>query len=160
MQAYFLTNILLAIVCVLLTGDVYGPNFVFGFILGFLIVWMISLRNKDTRYVKFIPKIIGFLAYFFYQLIKANLEVAYEVGTPRHNMRPGIVAVPLDLTTDFEITILSNVIALTPGSLCVDVSTDKKTMYIHTFNLRDRESYIHYIKDGFERRLINIIKGK
>lgn len=159
MQAYFLTNILLAIVWVLLTGDIDGANFVFGFILGFLIVWMISLRNKDTRYVKFIPKIIVFLAYFFYQLIKANLEVAYEVGTPHHNMRPGIVAVPLDISTDFEITVLTSVIALTPGSLCIDVSDDKKTLYVHAMNIANKEEYVKKIKNGFERRLLNITRG-
>ena len=159
MKGYFLTNILLAIVWVLLTGNINGSNFVFGFVLGFFIVWMISLRNKDTRYVKFIPKIIVFVLYFFYQLIKANFEVAYEVATPHHNMNPGIVAIPLDITTDFEITVLTSVIALTPGSLCIDVSEDKKTLYVHSMNIVSREDYIHQIKNGFEKRLLNITRG-
>ena len=156
MKGYFLTNLLLAIVWVLLTGDMHGLNFVFGYILGFLILWMISVRNKDTRYVKLIPKIIGFVLYFFYQLIKANIEVAIEVSRPRFKMKPGIVAIPLDITSDFEITMLANVISLTPGSLSIDVSDDKKTLYVHSMNITDREQFIRHIKGGFEKRLLKI----
>lgn len=158
MKGHFLLNILLAMVWSLLTGDLGVANFVFGFILGFLIVWMISLESKDTKYIHFVPNVIGFIFFFIYQLIKANLEVAYEVATPNMRMKPGIVQVPLDAKTDLEITFLANVLALTPGSLSLDVSDDKKYLYVHAIYVKDKEKYINNIKNGFEKRILNILR--
>jgi len=91
-----------------------------------------------------------------YELVKANLQVAYEVITPNLNMTPGIVAVPLDISSDFQITMLANLITLTPGTLSLDVSEDKKVLYVHSMYIKDREEFIKGIKTGFEKRIIEI----
>jgi multicomponent Na+:H+ antiporter subunit E len=73
-------------------------------------------------------------------------------------MTPGIVSVPLDVTTDLEITILANVISLTPGTLSLDVSDDRKVLYVHSMYIKDREDFIRSIKNGFEKKLLNITR--
>ena len=77
--------------------------------------------------------------------------------TPTLNMKPGIVAVPLDVTTDLQITVLSNLLTLTPGSFGLDVSEDKKVMFIHSMYIIDKDKYIAGIKNGFEKRIIELI---
>jgi multicomponent Na+:H+ antiporter subunit E len=84
--------------------------------------------------------------------------VAFDVVTPRNYMKPGIIGIPLDAETDLEITLLANFITLTPGTLSLDVSTDKKTLYIHAMYVEDKEAFIRSIKDGFERRLLDILR--
>jgi multicomponent Na+:H+ antiporter subunit E len=73
-------------------------------------------------------------------------------------MTPGIVRVPLDVKTDFEITLLANLISLTPGTLSLDVSEDRKVLYVHTMYVGDKDKFIEGIKSGFERRLLKLLR--
>ena len=158
MKTRFLSNILLTFVWVALTGSFGFLNFLFGFVLGFLILWVITKGDSNAKYFKIIPKIIAFVFFFFYELILANLQVAYDVITPKFYMKPGIVSVPLDAKTDIEITLLANLISLTPGTLSLDVSDDKKVLYVHAMYVSDKEKFIRSIKNGFERRLLEILR--
>ena len=134
MKNQFLLNILLAIAWMLLSGEVTAENFIEGLIIGYLILWISKSALGGTKYFKKIPKAISFFFYFVKELILANLKVAFDIITPKDYMQPGIVAVPLDAETDMEITLLANLITLTPGSLSLDVSKDKKVI-IHTRTL-------------------------
>ena len=84
--------------------------------------------------------------------------MAYDVITPHLYMRPGIVAVPLDAKTDQEITLLANLITLTPGTLSLDVSHDKRTLYVHAMFVDSPESVRDSIKNGFEKRLLELLR--
>lgn len=158
MSKQLLMNILLMLVWVALTGSFAAINFLFGFILAFFIMWLVARRTGQQQYFTRFIKIIGFLVFFFKELIKANVQVAYDVVTPRFYMTPAIVKVPLDVKTDLEITLLANLITLTPGTLALDISDDRKVMYVHGMFVKDRESFIHSIKSGFERRLLEIMR--
>ena len=57
-------------------------------------------------------------------------------------MKPGIVKIPLDLETDVEITLLASLITLTPGTLSLDVSKDKKVLYVHSMYVYDKADFI------------------
>ncbi len=154
----FLSNILLTFVWVALTGSFAFLNFLFGFILSFLILWIITLINGDEKFFRLGPKIIFFFLFFLYELIKANIQVAFDVVTPKFYMKPGIVKLPLDAKTDIEITLLANLISLTPGTLSLDVSNDRKVLYVHAMYISDKEKFIRDIKQGFERRLLDILR--
>ncbi len=158
MRGKFLINIILTIIWVFLTGSFEAVNFIFGFAVSFFILWIISSKDGDDKYFKLIPKLISFFFFFLWEVIVANIQVAYEVMTIKHNMKPGIVKVPLDAETNLEITLLANLITLTPGTLSLDVSDDKKVLYIHTMYVHDREDFIRGIKNGFERRLLEILR--
>ena len=154
----FLLNVLLTFVWVALTGNLELSNFGFGFVLGFFILWIKERTGNDRRYFFRVPKIIGFLLFYFFEMIKANLQVAYDVVTPHYFMKPGIVAFPLDAKTDFEITMLSNMISLTPGTLVVDLSTDRKVMFVHVMYLKSKDEFIKSTKEGLEKKLLEILR--
>jgi multicomponent Na+:H+ antiporter subunit E len=159
MKSHFLLNILLTFVWVALTGSFEFENFVFGFLLSFAIMWIISLQTEGSdKYFLVAFKFVSFIFFFLWELLKANLEVAYDVITPTLHMKPGIVAVPLSAETDMEITLLANLISLTPGTLSLDVSKDKKVLYVHGMYIRDKDAFIQGIKDGFEKRLLDILR--
>lgn len=153
-----LLNLLLALTWMALTGKFIFINFVFGFTLSFFILWIMARGSENKGYFSRVPRIIAFLFFFLYELIKANLEVAYDVITPKFYMSPGIVKVPLDAKTDIEITLLVNLISLTPGTLALDISDDKKVLYIHAMYMKDKEQFISNIKNGFEKRLLEILR--
>lgn len=156
MKNKFLSNILLTFVWVALTGDFSFENYLFGFFLNFHILWLITIGRRKSKYFLIVPKIVLLLITFLYELIKANIEVAYEVITPKLNMTPGIIMVPLDVKSDIAITVLANMISLTPGTLSIDVSNDKKVLFVHAMYLKDREKFIRSIKDGFEKRILEV----
>lgn len=158
MRSRFLMNILLSIVWVALTGSFAGANFFFGYLLSFAIIWLLGRDSESRRYVSIVPRIVSLFFFFLYQLLKANIQVAFDVVTPKFYMTPGIVGVPLDAESDLEITLLANFISLTPGTLSLDVSQDRKVLYVHSMYIDDEKEFIADIKNGFEKRLLAILR--
>jgi multicomponent Na+:H+ antiporter subunit E len=158
MKNLFLLNILLTLIWAALTGKFSYGNFIFGFSLTYLILYVLDPKGSRSSYFKRVPQVIGFFVFFIKELIKANIQVAYDVVTPQDYMEPGIVAVPLDAKTDIEISILANLITLTPGTLSLDVSTDRKVLYVHGMYVSDKEKFISDIKNGFEKRLLILLR--
>lgn len=151
-------NLLLAFVWMFLTGNLHFVNFIEGFVIGSVILLVSKYKAGSGSYVRNIPKLIGFVFYFSYELILANIKVAYDIITPRHRMKPSIIAVPLTADQDFEIMILANLITLTPGTLSLDLSSDKKVLYVHSMYVSDPEEFKKKIKEGFERKLLEITR--
>ncbi|MCT1529617.1 Na+/H+ antiporter subunit E [Sphingobacterium daejeonense] len=158
MIKFFLMNLLLSFIWVALTGSLFYSNFIFGYLLGFGVLWIMNRNETDQRYFYRVPKIISFFFFFLYELIKANVQVAYDVITPKYFFKPGIVRYPVNTTTDFEINILATFISLTPGTLIIDISDDKKAIYIHVMYLKDEEQFIRTLKTGVERKLLEILR--
>ncbi|AGA34008.1 Na(+) H(+) antiporter subunit E [Thioalkalivibrio nitratireducens DSM 14787] len=151
-------NIALALIWMALTGSFTGANLLLGFVLGYLVLALTLGRKPDVRkYLLKVPRFFGFVGYFFWELLLSNLRVAYDVLTPTHHMSPGVIAMPLDAETDGEITIVANLISLTPGTLSLDVSSDKKVLYIHVMYLDDRDAVIRSIK-VLEARALQVLR--
>lgn len=153
-----LWNILLALAWVSLNGEFTNGNFVVGFALGLLILFFVGRGTNSPGYALKVRQVAGLSMFFIKELIIANFRVAYDVLTPGYHMRPGILAVPLDAKTDLEITLLANLITLTPGTLSLDVSNDRRTLYIHAMYADDPEAVKHSIKHGFERRILEVLR--
>jgi multicomponent Na+:H+ antiporter subunit E len=154
----FTWNLLLAIAWMTLTGSFTGPNFIVGFLFGY--VCLALVQNQITvlnGYAQQIPAVVLFVFYFFGQVIKSNAVVAYDVATPRLSIKPGVIAVPLELDSDVGITILANFITLTPGTLSLDVSDDRNVLFVHAMYLDDEEELIAGIKD-IERRILKLMR--
>jgi len=158
MIKFFLMNLLLSFIWVALTGSLFYSNFIFGYLLGFGVLWIMNRNEADQRYFYRVPKILSFFFFFLYELIKANIQVAYDVVTPKYFFKPGIVRYPVNTTTDFEINILATFISLTPGTLILDISDDNKAIYIHVMYLKDEEQFIRTLKTGVERKLLEILR--
>lgn len=154
----FLWNVFLAAVWALALGDFSAANLAVGFVLGYLILWLARGVLPSGSYCARVPRLIEFVLYFLWELLLANLRVAYDVLTPTHHMRPGIIALPLDAKTDGEITLLANVISLTPGTLALDVSPDRKFLYVHSMYIRDHHEEKRRIKAGLERRILELLR--
>ncbi len=156
---YFLLNIVLALAWAALTEDFNPTNLTFGFILGYCTLFAARRALGPSDYFLKVRQAISFTLFFLWELILANLRVAYDVLTPRDHMKPRVIAVPLDARTDAEITALAYFISLTPGTLSLDVSTDKRTLFIHAMYAPDADALRREIKQGFERRLLELMRS-
>lgn len=152
-------NLLLGVGWMMLVGRFTPQDLVIGLVLGYLmLVWFGQGILRPTSYFRKTRQGVGFAWFFLKELVLANLRVAHDVLTPTHYMRPGIIAVPVDAQTDVEITVLANLITLTPGSMSLDVSPDRKTLYVHAMYIDDLEGAKQDIKRGFERRTLDLLR--
>ena len=154
----FLFNMILALIWALLMGSIDLPNLIVGFLIGYAVLWLARPALGGTGYFRRGPQAVRFLAYFIKEIVVSNLLVAREVLTWRPRRRPAVIAVPLDARTDAEITLLAVVVTLTPGSVSLEVSEDRSTLFVHTMFLDSPEALRQQIKDGFERRVLELLR--
>ncbi len=154
----FAWNILLALIWIAVSGDLSASNLLVGFALGYLIIGL-SLRRipEVVAYLRRIPNLFGFSFYFLGALIRANLKVAWDVVTPTDYMRPAVIGFPMKAKTDVEIALLGNLISLTPGSLTLDISSDRAMIYVHLMYFSDMETELEQFR-AFERRVLTVLR--
>jgi multicomponent Na+:H+ antiporter subunit E len=113
---------------------------------------------KNTPLPIRIIKLGAFVFFYLKEIVSANIKVAHDVLTPHLHIRAGIVAVPLDLKKDISLVVLANLLSITPGTLSLDISTDRKVLYVHTLYLENPDAFRKNIKTHFERRLKEIFE--
>ena len=138
------------------TGSFSVANLIFGALVGAVGLFLVRGRLSERVGLRRFWRILSLAGLFLYELFASATRVALLVIRPnlRASLRPAIVAFPLKLTNDAEITLLANLITLTPGTLSVDVSDDRKFLYVHAVSLRSRDELIESISRGFERKIM------
>src|SRR4029079_3137284 len=154
-----------------------------------------------SPYFAKVPQVLRFVLRYVWELVLANLRVAYDVLVPGawpntggvrvtppgprpraadpgggiapsfpDSLRaplapasyvcPGVIAIPLDARTDVEITLLANLIPLSPGSVSLDLSEDRRVLYLHAMYIDggDVEAYRRSVKEGLERRVLELLR--
>ena len=154
-----LGNVLLALAWAALQGDLSPTTLGTGLVVGYVILAVLVHGGvlHPSPYIGRVYRVIGLLAYFLWELVRANVRLAVDVATPRYHMTPGIIAVPLDATRDTEILLLSMLINTTPGSVALDVSPDRKLLYVHVMYMTTPDAARSEIKTGFERRVLGVL---
>ena len=155
-MSFALLAVVVAIGWAAATGTFTVLNLLFGALIGAVALLLIRDRVSRPRMLRRIGRMLSLAGLFLYQLVLSALRVALLVLRPdlRRYLKPAIVAFPLRLTRDAEITLLANLITLTPGTLSIDVSPDRKVLFVHVVDLADRDSLIRDIADGFEQKII------
>ncbi len=110
------------------------------------------------RILRKMLKIVRFIGFYIWELLISNLRILHDVLTPAHRMRPGIIAVPLDAKTDLEILVFSNLLTMTPGTLSLEISPDRKVLFIHAMYVEDADRFRQQIKQDFEARVLEILR--
>ncbi len=155
----FTWHLLLTLSWAAINGAFSPANLVVGFVLSYVLLAVLQRAGlTSASYVYHVPRVLSFIVFFVWELYLANVRVAQEVLRPRLRIKPGVVAVPLTAETDLEITLLSCLITLTPGTLALDVSDDRTTLFVHTLDVGDADAFRRAIKDGFERRILELLR--
>ncbi len=155
----FFLNIFLAIVWVVLTNEFTPANFVMGFVLVYFLLGLTEQALRPgSRYFGRVGRTISLFLFFLWEMLVASLRVTRHVLDPTLHIRPAVLAIPLDVKTDAEITLLANMITLTPGTLSLDVSEDKSVIYVHAMDVQDVDAFKREIKEGFELRIMEAFR--
>ena len=150
-----LLTIVLALGWAAVTGSFTLPNLLLGALVSVACLFVVRQYVSRPHVLPRALRIVSLGWLFIAELVLSALRVARLVLRPDLNahIRPAIIAFPLSVTRDAEITLLANLITLTPGTLSVDVSEDRRFLYIHAIHVTDREAFIREIAGGFEAKV-------
>jgi len=151
-----LLNVVLALVWMFLSHSYNPSSFIVGYLLGILILLGFRKFFNSRFYLIRVWAVIKLVFLFIKELIMANIAVLKVIIKPKLDMKPGIFALKTDLKKPWEITLLANLITLTPGTLVVDVSDDNSTLYIHAMDINDVQLEIDGIKNSFEKAIMEV----
>jgi len=148
-------HVLLGWLWMALTQSYTAASFVVGVVLAHLALRLAHGEHAGTRKAGLL---LSFLGFFAKEVAVGAVRVAIDALTPRARMRPAIVELPLDVRTDGQITLLAILITLTPGTLALDVSPDRRKLYVHAMFAANADRVRRQIKLGFERRVLELAR--
>ena len=156
MALQILLNFFLAFVWMFMTVSFSPAGFAIGFIVGLGIIILMRRFFSYHLYTSRVWAIIKLFLLFLKELFLSSIQVLRIVISPNMNLKPAIFELETELKEDWEITLLSALITLTPGTLVVGISDDQKKLYIHALDFDDIDGAVNSIKDTFERAILEV----
>lgn len=147
-------TIVLAIGWAAATGNFTLSNLLLGAVVGGFCLYLIRGQIGGAPFWRKAVRVGSLALLFAEELIMSAVRVGLLVLRPRLKLKPMLVAFPLTATSDVEITLLANLVTLTPGTLSVDVSVDRRFLLIHAIDVGDREALIRSIREGLEAKVM------
>lgn len=153
----YLSNVIFALLWPMVISIFGFLDYVIGFFIGMALIAAFHRPYAWRAY-----RMAYFVGYVVWQIILSNFSIAKLVLQPNPKLDPGIIAIPLTVSTGLEIMILASVITLTPGTLSVDLgqnASGRQVLYVHNLRVGDPEAFRRSIQDGFERLLLQVTRG-
>lgn len=156
MAFQILLNFILAFVWMFLKTSYSPADFFVGYFFGLLIIFVFRRFFTTRFYLRRVVAVFKLLFIFIKELTLSNIAVLKVILKPKLDIRPGIFAFPTELKEDWEITVLSNLISLTPGTLVIEVSPDNKILYVHAMDIDDVKDAVESIRNTFEKAIMEV----
>ncbi|WP_332648979.1 Na+/H+ antiporter subunit E [Lysinibacillus sp. 54212] len=156
MAFQLLLNFSLAFLWMFLSSNFTANGFIIGFLLGLVSLLLMRRSFKERLYISMILALVKLVFLFLKELVLANIAVLQVVLKPKLDMQPAFFKYETRLTQDWEITLLSSLITLTPGTVVVHVSDDNKFLFIHAIDAADVDETIASIRDSFEKAILEV----
>lgn len=151
-------NLIIALVWMFLNNDWSSTGFIIGFLVGLLFIFVLRRFFPQHFYMRRVWALVKLLSLFMREMILSNVEVIKQILSPKLHMRPGVFALAIDLRSDWEITLLAGLLNLTPGTLTLEVSPSRRTLYIHAMDINSVDNVVHQIKWKFEKAIMEVTR--
>lgn len=158
MPVQVLLNIFIAYLWMFLQEDMSILNFISGYFVGLFILLCIRRFFKKPFYLFTLAAVGKLFILFIHELNTSAMMVMKHVLRPKIDVKPGIFKVETDLEGDLEITLLSLLICLTPGSVIMEVTPDSKVLYIHGLNMPESRDSVLKSKAVFEKAIKDVTR--
>jgi multicomponent Na+:H+ antiporter subunit E len=133
----------LAVIWVLLWGAASPANVLSGLLIGTLLVLVVPglRRRRGAPRARLRPiaiaRLVGFM---LVTTVRSNVELTRDVLSPASRRRTAIVGVQLPGCSDEVLTLISNLLALSPGTMPIEIRwEDPVVLYVHVLRLTDIE---------------------
>lgn len=158
MAQQMILNLIIAFLWMLLNQSWTGVSFLIGYVLGLLIIGIFRRFFPTPFYMIRIHAVLKLLKLLFVELFRSSFQVMGAIVKPKLDITPGTFKYRTKLTSDFEIMLLFLFISLTPGTLAIEISKNKKTLYIHALNMSDEEEMVTSIRDSVEKAIMEVTR--
>ncbi|MDE4084006.1 Na+/H+ antiporter subunit E [Planococcus maritimus] len=159
MSLQVLLNFFLALVWMFMTVSFTPSGFVIGFLIGLGIIILMRRFFSKRLYILRVWALISLFLLFLRELFMSSIQVLSIVIRPNMNIKPAIFEMETELSIDWQVTLLSALITLTPGTLVIGISEDQKRLYIHALDFEDIDSAVSSIKNTFERAILEVSRS-
>ncbi|GHG77525.1 Na+/H+ antiporter subunit E [Comamonas sp. JC664] len=154
----FLWNLMLALLWAAMLGSVTAENLITGFVIGFLVLALVDSEHLPSRYATRTWNVARLVARVGWDVLVANARVAFEIATPKLVTRPAIYRYEMEAQTDAEITLLTLIVTFAPGTLGLEVSEDRKAIYVHVMFATTREAFCRELRERVEIPLLRALR--
>ena len=158
MPFQMLINILIAFLWIFFQDNWSFITFLEGYIIGIIILLFTRRFFKAPLYLLFVYAALKILFVFIRELIDSAFTVMRQILRPKINVTPGIFRIDTDLKGDVEITLLSLLICLTPGSVVMEVTPDYKSLYVHAMDIPNSKNAVLKSQKIFERAIKDVTR--
>lgn len=159
MSLQILLNFFLAGVWMFITNNFTPSGFAIGFLVGLLLLILMRRFFTSRLYLYRMWAVVSLFFLFLKELILSSFAVFKLVIQPKLDISPAIFELKTELKHDWEISLLSALITLTPGTLVVGISDDQKRLYIHAIDFDDIDEAVSSIKNTFERAILEVSRS-
>jgi len=124
----------LVIIWMLLWGKASAANAASGALVATVLLVAFPLDHDITAVRHRLRPVAAFrlAAFFLADLLRSTLATAVDVVRPRSRVRTGIVACPLRVDNDGLVTFLANLIAVSPGTMPIEIGYRPHVIYVHS----------------------------
>jgi len=158
MPFQILLNISIAFLWMFFQDEWNFLAFLSGYFVGILILFFMRRFFQKPLYLFFAYAVAKLLFIFMRELISSGYVVIMQVLRPKINITPGIFQIETDLEGDIEITLLSMLICLTPGSVVMEVTPDAKKLYVHAMDIPDSKISVLKSQIIFEQAIKDVTR--
>lgn len=155
----FAIHLLLAAGWAAVNGSFDLTTLVVGWVVAWIALWLVRPLYGPTDYFGRMASVLSLTLFFLHELVVSCVQVARAVLSPKLDFHPGIIGLPLEPASAFEITTVANMITLTPGTMTLDVSEDRSTLWVHVMFLEDSEQVREALKTGMEQRVHEVYRA-
>ena len=159
MSIQLLLNIFIAFLWMLLNDEWSSLDFFIGYIIGLGLIFIMRRFFPTPYYLKKLWALVKFVVVVSRELILSSIFVIRLVVSPRLTFTPGIFSLETELEGDWEITVLSLLITLTPGSVVMEVSPDGKILYVHAIDIPDVKNTVIKSIHAFEKAIMGVTRN-
>jgi multicomponent K+:H+ antiporter subunit E len=143
--------------CWLILNETLHPaHWALGAILGVALPLALAALTPRVTTLRRADLALSLLGVFLKDIVIANLEVARRILGPESAIRPRFVWVPLGITNPQGVAVFAAMITMTPGTLSVDITPDRRWLLVHAFNIDDEAALIRDVQQRYERPLREI----
>lgn len=157
-MSLMVVNILLALAWMGIMSNFSLGSFIAGITLSHIILWIARPLYPEQTYFLRLWGGLAFTGWMVKEIVVSAWKVAGGVLGLGEKVCPAVIAIPLDVKSDWEIELFACCVTLTPGTLSLDVAPDRKTLYVHAMFGSDPDALRQEIKSTMERRIIEVLE--
>ncbi|MFQ5842946.1 MAG: Na+/H+ antiporter subunit E, partial [Thermodesulfobacteriota bacterium] len=93
-----------------------------------------EILDEEGHPIHLASRFLAYIPWLLWQIVLANLDVAYRVWHPRRKISPRLIRVPFRTQADIVTVTYANSITLTPGTITISVDQEKRELLVHTLS--------------------------